>query len=80
MGVPPMGLVEQIKAQRGLLSGDEARRIRTEAGVSLRAVAHEVGVQHTTIRDWENGRSRPQGERGAAWNALMREISEVLAS
>ena len=49
------------------MESHEIARRRTDLGLSLAALAREIGVDRATVHRWEVGKSRP---RGAASTAL----------
>ena len=57
----------------------EARRIRVEAGLSLRDLASDIGVAHTTLGRWETGEAAPRRRAALAWHRRLEEITSVLA-
>lgn len=69
-------LLEQVRSRRRLPVPAERRRIREEAGISLRAVAGALGVSHTAVASWERG-STPREHR-SEYAQLLQEIENVL--
>lgn len=43
--------------------GERLHRARRAAGLSLREVASETGLSHTTIRKWEQGELKPSSSQ-----------------
>jgi DNA-binding transcriptional regulator YiaG len=68
-------LLAQVRARRSLPSAAERRRIREEAGVSLRDVAAVLGVSHSLVRHWELG-GTPRKQR-AAYGDLLEELRRL---
>jgi transcriptional regulator with XRE-family HTH domain len=56
-----------------------ARAIRKAAGVSIRRVAEELGVDFATVYRWERGLNRPTGERRIAYGNLLEGLRQVVA-
>jgi DNA-binding transcriptional regulator YiaG len=51
---------------------EERKRIRINAGVSLRETAEAIGVTHATINNWERGHTFPQtDEHDHAYRQLL---------
>jgi transcriptional regulator with XRE-family HTH domain len=70
-------LLERVRARRQLPQAEERRRIRVQAGVSLRDVANALGVSHSLVRYWEQG-GMPREQR-AAYAELLDRL-EVLGA
>ena len=51
--------------------GDRIKSYRKEHGLSQRKLARLLGVDQTTIRDWESGKHKPIKK-------LLKRISEIL--
>jgi len=64
-------LLERVRARRQLPSVVERRKIREEAGVSLRDLAAVLGVSHSLVRYWESG-GTPREHRVAYAELLAR--------
>lgn len=62
------------QARRDLPPPEECRRIRTEAGISLRRLAAAVGVSKAAVHTWENGARRPSGESAVKYERALRAI------
>ena len=71
-------LLDQVRSRRRLPVPRERRRIREDAGLSLRAVAAAIGVSHTAVASWEAG-GVPR-EHTAAYARFLEELREVLGS
>jgi DNA-binding transcriptional regulator YiaG len=69
-------LVDEVRAAR-LPSPATCRRIREEAGVSIRDAAQALGVDPLTVIRWELSRTRPRREHAQAWRALLDALREV---
>jgi DNA-binding transcriptional regulator YiaG len=63
-------MLKKVRARRLLPPADERRRIRQQAKVSLRNLAHALDVSHATVRGWERG-ATPRDRRA--------EYADVLA-
>lgn len=48
------------------------KALREERGWSQSQLARKLDVQHTTVRDWENGKSRPRADNRRALEGLFR--------
>ena len=70
-------LLERLRAKRALPPAAERRRIRDQAGASLRDVAREIGVSATSVIRWERGGS--PGPHTAAYARLLEELKRVAA-
>ena len=68
-------LLERLRARRALPPAAERKRIRTEAGASLRDVAREVGVSATAVIRWERGAS--PGAKTTAYARLLDELRRM---
>jgi DNA-binding transcriptional regulator YiaG len=68
-------LLERVRARRSLPQAAERRRIREEAGVSLRDLAAVLGVSHSLVRYWEQG-GTPREQR-AAYTELLARLKEA---
>jgi transcriptional regulator with XRE-family HTH domain len=71
-------LLERLRAERALPPGPERRRIREQAGASLRDVARELGTSATSVLRWEAGAS--PGRRTAAYRRLLDELERIAAT
>ena len=72
-------LLERLRARNGLPSAAERRRIRLEAGASIRDVAREVGVSTMSVQRWETGACEP-GQAAAAYARLLEELERIGAA
>ncbi len=57
----------------------EARRVREQAGLSLREAAAELGVDHSTLGRWETGRVAPRRDHALAWAQLLDALTALVA-
>jgi transcriptional regulator with XRE-family HTH domain len=70
-------LLERLRAKRALPPAAERKRIRLEAGASLRDVARELDTSATSVIRWEQGAS--PGAKTAAYARLLEELQRVAA-
>jgi DNA-binding transcriptional regulator YiaG len=68
-------LLEQVRSQRRLPRPAERRRIREEAGVSLRSVAAVLGVTHQAVQNWERG-ATPR-DRAGDYARLLEDLRQA---
>ena len=71
-------LLERVRERRSLPSARERRKIRLEAGLSLRDVGAALGVSHTAVRGWERG-AVPRDQK-AAYGDLLAELRRMTAA
>ena len=69
-------LADQYYQRPQLPTPEERRRLRTDAGLSLRAVADALGVAHQTIMDWEKGRYEPDKGHLSAYAGLLSKLAK----
>ncbi len=69
-------LLERVRSKRKLPIPAQRRRIREEAGISLRAMAAALKVSHTAVASWERG-ATPR-EHVAAYAQLLTELEDAL--
>ncbi len=50
-----------LSAKQELPEPEERRRLREEAGLSVRAFANALGVSPSTVARWETGEREPNG-------------------
>ena len=62
---------------RRLARDGEARRIRVDAGLSLREVASAVGVSVAGLSRWELAQRSPHGRAAIRWGRLLAELQAV---
>lgn len=70
-------LLTRLRAKRALPPAADRRRIREEAGASLREIARELGTSPTSVIRWERGAS-PRTHT-AAYARLLDELQRVAA-
>jgi len=76
---PRLGnLIDRVRAAQ-LPPPGERQRIRREAGVTLEALANELGVTPNTAWRWEHGYMRPSLDHAAAYRALLDELQAAVA-
>lgn len=66
-----------IAAAHRYASDGTGRAIRQAAGLSLAEVGDAIGVDASTVWRWEDGRTRPRGERGARWAVLLNKLASA---
>jgi len=72
------GRVRDLARMRRMQQTGEARRLREQAGVSLRTMARAVGVRPSTLIRWEAGRMQPREPTALAWLAALDVIRSEL--
>jgi hypothetical protein len=82
MGLETMtenALLDQVRSQRKLPSAARRRRIREDAGVSLRQLAAAVGdISHMGVARWEAGATPASPEHVAAYGRILRKLERLL--
>jgi transcriptional regulator with XRE-family HTH domain len=68
-------LLEQVRSRRRLPPPAERRRIRKQAGVSLRDMGAALGVSHSLVAKWEAG-ATPR-ERREAYAQLLADLERI---
>lgn len=68
-------LLERLRAKRELPPAAERRRIRLNAGASLRDLARELETSATSVIRWEQGAS--PGAKTAAYARLLDELRKL---
>ncbi|MEU0809545.1 helix-turn-helix transcriptional regulator [Streptomyces sp. NPDC005970] len=63
--------VLRLAQVRAALVSGEARRLRIAAQLSIGEVAHECGVDQSTIWRWENGVRTPRGKAALAYGEVI---------
>lgn len=69
-------LVALIRASR-LPPPAERRAIREAAGVSISAIARELGVSPSAVSVWEKGTFTPRPRHAAAYSDLLRALQQL---
>ena len=72
-----VALLDEVRARHRLPNAAERRRIREDAGLSLRAVGGALGVSHSAVAAWETG-ATPREHR-AAYAQLLAELHDITA-
>jgi DNA-binding transcriptional regulator YiaG len=54
----------------------ERRRIREQAGLSLREIAHAIDVSASAVALWETGKRQPRGSHLTAYVTLLTRLEE----
>jgi transcriptional regulator with XRE-family HTH domain len=70
--------VRDLARMRRMQQTGEARRLREQAGVSLRTMARAVGVRPSTLIRWEAGRMHPREGTALAWLGQLDTIRAEL--
>ena len=73
------GLVEELRATR-LPSPAVRRRLREEAGLSLRDVARVLGVAPMSVHRWEAGIVKIKRENARHYREFLDALQEVSSS
>jgi DNA-binding transcriptional regulator YiaG len=68
--------LDEAAARKALPPATERRRIREEAGLSVRAVGRHVGVSGEAVRTWERGRA-PRVQNLVRYLNLLRELKSL---
>lgn len=76
MEINPLRLTEV----RQMTGSGEARRIRLEAGLSLKELGAGCGSDQSTVFRWESGDRRPRGVAALRYLELLEAISAKLQS
>lgn len=64
-------------AERRLPSPKERRRIRRDAGLTLKDVGEVLGVNEMTVSRWERGKAKPRGAVATTYRQLLDQLEEV---
>ncbi len=67
---------DRVLARRDLPPAARRRKLREDAGVSVREIAETIGVSVQAVRLWEAGLRRPRPENLAAYVQLLRILEE----
>jgi predicted transcriptional regulator len=70
------GLLSQVRAAQ-LPTPRERRRIRENAGVSIREAAEAVGVAAMSFWRWETGEVQPTRANAISYRRLLDALEEV---
>ena len=70
--------LELVRARQLGLTG-AGRRIRQQAGLSLREMADWVGVDASTLLRWETGESAPSQRNARGWVSVVAQLTAELA-
>jgi DNA-binding XRE family transcriptional regulator len=72
-------LLERVRSRRlGLPVASERKRIREDAGCSLREMAAAVGTSAMTIRRWENGARPRDPQHLTTYRRLLTELERIM--
>jgi len=72
MSVIPLLANREVKV---LCRTGRAREIREEAGVSLSALARQLGVGKGSLWEWETGRGMPNAAHAETYSEALMELS-----
>lgn len=74
--------LEALSRLRRLCRSGEARRIRSESGVSLSEMASAIGggTQPSTVQRWETGQRAPRGETALRYLEQLDLLARVAAA
>jgi transcriptional regulator with XRE-family HTH domain len=73
-----METIEAVMKAARLAERQFGRQLREQAGLSVRQVAKDIGVDPTTLSRWERGQSRPRADAARKWMQVCAAISEHL--
>src|SRR5262249_2340366 len=71
-------LWDLIEARRRARSG-EGRRLRQAAGLSLRELAAQVGVDAATLDRWERGQARPRRAAALRYQRVLSALANAVS-
>ncbi len=71
---PDMGDEVLVSRVRRSFRTGEARRMREEAGLSIRELASLAKFPQASLQRWETGNSGPRAEACLAWAAAMKRL------
>ena len=74
----PTSRLAALAQVREMTASGEAKRIRTDNGLSLTEMATEIPVGTTTLFRWEEGERRPRGERALTYLRILLELRDRL--
>jgi len=66
-----------LSAKQELPIPEERRRLREEAGLSVRAFANALGVSPSTVARWETGEREPSGPYLFVYVDGLRTLAKV---
>jgi transcriptional regulator with XRE-family HTH domain len=70
-------LVDLVEGRRRAKSG-EGRRLRLQAGLSVRELAEVLGVDGSTLDRWERGDTKPRGPAATRYQHVLDTLAELL--
>lgn len=70
-------LIAEIRRAKALTPA-EAERVRKAAGVSQARLAEAMGIENSTLNQWEAGKRTPRPEGMARWSEAIERLREVL--
>ncbi|MGH2934979.1 MAG: helix-turn-helix domain-containing protein [Gaiellaceae bacterium] len=76
---PREELLAQLRARRALPQAAERRRIREEAGVSLRQLGAALGASPMAVFRWENGAQPRNPIQAREYAVLLDELRSLAA-
>lgn len=72
------GSLVRLAEVRKMADTGEARSIRVRAHLSMHDIAQSIGVHQSTIWNWENGKRKIPGERGALYLKALEDLVSVV--
>jgi transcriptional regulator with XRE-family HTH domain len=76
--VPPMGDIAALVQARRLARDGSGRALRERAELSVREMAHDIGVDVATLSRWERGECRPRRDAAVRWVTACNVIDDAL--
>ena len=73
-------LLDELRTRREIPPPEVRRQLRKKAGVSIEAVAREVGVCRQAVGHWEAGSRFPRGENLDAYARVLRILRDEVAA
>jgi transcriptional regulator with XRE-family HTH domain len=67
----------QLARIRRMQQNGEAQRIRERAGITVRALARELGINEATLARWELRSHRPREAVALRWLAALDALAEL---
>lgn len=67
-----------VRVHRVRIDAPDVRRVRAKTGLSQEKFARAFRISVSTLRNWEQGRRRPEGPAAALLTAIDKRPREVL--